>query len=64
MKKFLTIALAESFVFSLCFTGITALLRYFVNDRMTNEEVLLSLPLAFVGWFIWQIIRFYILKKK
>ena len=64
MKKFIIGAAIQSFVFSLCVTGLTALISLFMNDRMNNDEILLTLLLTFVGWFVWTIIDTYILDKK
>ena len=64
MKKFIIGAAIQSFVFSLCVTGLTALISFFMNDRMNNDEILLTLLLTFIGWFVWTIIDTYILDKK
>ena len=64
MKKFIIGAAIQSFVFSLCVTGLTALISLFMNDRMNNDEILLTLLLTFIGWFVWTIIDTYILDKK
>ncbi len=64
MRKIIIRATIDSIVFALCFTGIITLIYFIKGDRLSNEEVLLRLPLAFVGWFIWTIIDTYILKHK
>lgn len=64
MKKFIIRAVIESLVFSLCTTGLTALGYFLWNEKWGNTEIVLSLALTFVGWFIWTIIDTYILKNK
>ena len=64
MKKFIIRATIESLVFSMCTTGLTALGYWFMGDRMTNPEVLISLAATFTGWFIWTVIETYVLKNK
>lgn len=64
MKKFIIGATIQSAIFSLCMSGLIALFYFFTGDRMTNEEVLLTLLIGFVGWFIWTIIDTYIIDKK
>lgn len=64
MKKFIIRATIESFVFSLCTTGLTALVYYLWGEKWGNNELLITLALTFVGWYIWTIIDTYILKNK
>ena len=64
MKKFIIRAIIESFVFSLCTTGLMALGYRFMGDKLTTPEVLISLAATFSGWFIWTVIETYIIDKK
>lgn len=64
MKNFIIRAFSESLIFSLCFTGITALLNYFFNRLLSNSEILLSILFSFIGWFVWIIIDTKLLKKR
>ena len=64
MKKFVIRAIIESVVFSLCTTGLMALIYRFTGDKLTTPEVLVSLAGTFTGWFIWTVIETYIIDKK
>ena len=64
MRKFVIRAIIESFIFSLCTTGLMALGYRFTGDKFTTHEVLVSLAFTFAGWFIWTIIDTYIIDKK
>lgn len=64
MKNFWIEALIESVIFALCCAGLTALIHLFMGNRMSSEEVFISLPLLAIGWFIWKVIKLNIDKKK
>ena len=64
MKKFIIRATIESAIFALCTTGLTALGYFLWGESWGNNELLLTLALTFVGWYIWTIIDTYVLKNK